>query len=388
MKPKRLIAVRFRKDRQKWEVDRWNPPGSDPLRSRTLFDTEEAALAYAAELAPRLGVGAAPVRGQHMTLEQTFARFFEAKARKRTLAEDRRMAEHLMAHFGRVTALRALTSSRIAAYREERLKAGSVTRKDAHGRPAPLSAASVNRPLALLRSVLRMAHREWEVLPRMPVITLEHEPQGRMRWLELAEEARLLEACVKSPNRDLRDIVTVALETGMRQGEIMELTWERVDLSRGVLRLELTKSGRRREVPMREAVYRLLAARPGPRQGRIWSGAFPRAAWDRAVADAGIEELTFHDIRHHFASWFVMRGGKLQALQEILGHRSLAMTQRYAHLAPDHLRSEMLATERRVFLEPNSGTERPPNDESILEVLDSADERRGSSVVEQLIRNQ
>ena len=388
MKPKRLIVVRFRKNRQKWEVDRWNPPGSDPVRSRTLFDTEEAALTYAAELAPRLGAAAVPVRDQNIKLEQAFARFFEAKTRKRSLAEDRRMAEHLMEHFGRVTAVRALTSSRIAAYREERLRTGSLRRKDEHGHPAPLSAASVNRPLALLRSVLRMAHREWEVLPRMPVIMLEHESQGRVRWLELDEEASLLEACAKSQNRDLRDIVTMALETGMRQAEIMGLTWERVDFSRGVLRLELTKSGRRREVPMREAVYRLLAERPGPRQGRIWSGAFPRAAWERAVAGAGIEELTFHDTRHHFASWFVMRGGQLQALQEILGHRTLAMTQRYAHLAPDHLRSEMLATERRAVLEPNLGTKRSTSDESAAQVIDLLNERRGSSVAEQLIRNQ
>jgi len=130
------------------------------------------------------------------------------------------------------------------------------------------------------------------------------------------------------------------------------------------------------------------AARPEPRQGRIFRGAFPRVAWEHAVTEAGIEGLTFHDARHHFASWFVMRGGKLQALQEILGHRSLAMTQRYAHLSPDHLRREMLATERRAILEPNAGTRHPARDEGALEVLDSSDERRGSSVVEQLIRNQ
>jgi len=388
MKPKRLIVVRYRMDRDKWEVDRQNPPGSNPARSRTLFDSEEAALAYAAELAPRLGRTAPPVRDQNMTLGQAFTRFFEAKARKRSLAEDRRMARHLMDHFGRATPLRALTSSKIAGYREQRLKAGSVRRKDAHGRPAPLSAASVNRPLALLRTLLRMANREWEVLPRLPVVTLEREPQGRVRWLEPDEEARLVDACTRSQNRDLRDIVTIALETGLRQGELMGLTWERVDFSRGVLRLERTKSGRRREVPMRDSVYRVLAARPEPQQGRIFRGAFPRGAWEHALTEAGIEGLTFHDTRHHFASWFVMQGGKLQALQEILGHRSLAMTQRYAHLSPDHLRREMLATERRAILEPNVGTRHPAGDEDALEVLDSSDERRGSSVVEQLIRNQ
>jgi hypothetical protein len=83
-----------------------------------------------------------------------------------------------------------------------------------------------------------------------------------------------------------------------------------------------------------------------------------------------------------------MRGGQLQALQEILGHRTLAMTQRYAHLAPDHLRSEMLATERRAVLEPSLGTKRSTSDESAAQVIDLLNERRGSSVAEQLIRNQ
>jgi integrase len=68
--------------------------------------------------------------------------------------------------------------------------------------------------------------------------------------------------------RDLPGIVTIALETGMRYGEILGLVWERVDLSRGVIRLELTKSGRRREVPMRQVVYDVLAKRPGERRGR------------------------------------------------------------------------------------------------------------------------
>jgi integrase len=69
----------------------------------------------------------------------------------------------------------------------------------------------------------------------------------------------------------LADIVTVALETGLRAGELLGLTWDRIDLSRGVIRLEITKSGRRREIPMRQRVYEILAALPKPRQGRVWN---------------------------------------------------------------------------------------------------------------------
>ncbi len=388
MKPKRLIVVRFRKDRGKWEVDCWNPPGSETARSRTVFDTEEEALTYAAGIAPTLGAAAPPVRDQAMTLDQAFTRFFQAKSRKRSLAQDERLAEHLKAHFGPSTRLRDITANKIAQYKEQRLAAGSVRRKDEHGRPAPLSAASINRPLALLRHLLRLARDEWGVLRDVPTVRLEREPEGRLRWLESDEEARLLAECAKSQNPHLLDIVIVALETGMRQAEIMGLTWDRVDLSRGVFRLEQTKGGRRREVPMRQRVYDLLAAKPEPRTGRLWPIDFPRAAWEHAVAEAKIESLSFHDLRHSFASWFVMRGGQLQALQQILGHRSLTMTTRYAHLSQDHLRSEMAKTERRAVLEPNAGTNTGGGAEDAAQVVDSAEERRGSSVAEQLIRNQ
>ena len=99
-----------------------------------------------------------------------------------------------------------------------------------------------------------------------------------------------------------------------------------MDLSRGVLRLEVTKSGRRREVPMRQAVYDVLAGMPGPREGRGWALESIRTGFENAVEAAGLGDFTFHDCRHHFASWFVMRGGSRQALKEILGHRDIKMT--------------------------------------------------------------
>jgi integrase len=162
-----------------------------------------------------------------------FERYFEAKVRKRSLGEDRRIAGHLLAEFGGSTRLRDLTASRIAAYRGRRLAAGSARRKDATGKPAPLSAASINRLFAVLRHLLRLAHEEWEVLPRVPKIRLEKEPEGRLQYLELDEEHRLLQACRASTLAHLADLVTVALETGMRRSEVEGLTWDRVDFLPG-----------------------------------------------------------------------------------------------------------------------------------------------------------
>ncbi len=189
----------------------------------------------------------------------------------------------------------------------------------------------------------------------VPRVRLEKEPEGRIRWLERDEEARLLGACRSSRTKHLASVVTLALESGLRKAELLGMTWDRVDLSRGMIRLELTKSGKRREVPMRQAVYDILAGLPEPREGRVWRSGNIRTAFENAVEEAKLDDFHFHDCRHHFASWFVMRGGSLQALKEILGHADLKMTLRYAHLAPDHLRGEMVKTEaQRPVVEPIS----------------------------------
>ena len=283
-----------------------------------------------------------------MTLEQAFTLYFAATARKKSVAQQRHQAEHLKTALGPETRLRALTAPRIAAYKADRLAATSIRRKDADGRATLLSAASINRPLALLRHLLRLAHEDWGVLQTVPRIRLEKEPQGRLRWLESDEAVRLLDACTASPHPSLFALVTVALETGMRKGELLGLTWDRVDVSRGVLRLEVTKSGKRREVPMRDKVYTILSAIPPPHEGRVFSAANIRMAFETAVTQAKIEDFRFHDLRHTFASRFVMDGGSVHALQKILGHATLTMTMRYAHLSPDHLRAEMAKTERRA----------------------------------------
>jgi integrase len=253
--------------------------------------------------------------------------------------------KHLKAALGAETPLAEITAGRVSAYRANRLAA---VRKVGEGESASerkLTAAAINRPLALLRHLLRLAHEEWEALEAVPRIRLEEEPQGRIRWLEPDEETRLLEACRKSKTKHLANVVKVAHETGLRRGELLGLTWDRIDMSRGVIRLEMTKSGRRREVPMRQVVYDILAALPGAREGRVWSAGDIRTSFENAVLEAKLDDFHFHDLRHSFASWFMMRGGDLLALQKILGHADIKMTLRYAHLAPGHLRNEMAKTE-------------------------------------------
>ena len=237
----------------------------------------------------------------------------------------------------------SLPSGRVSGNKTSRL---STVRRIGGGDNAierALTAAAVNRPLALLRHLLRLAHEEWGELESIPKIKTEKEPQGRLRWLTKDEAARLLEVCRASRNKALADLIEFSVFTGVRRGEALGLTWDRVDRARGVIRLELTKTGRRREVPLSGNADAVLARRWAPNANgyvfgsRNWYSF--RSAWEAALDAAGIEGFRFHDLRHTFASWLVQRGRTLKEVQEALGHQTITMTMRYSHLAPEHLRA-------------------------------------------------
>ena len=303
-------------------------------------------------------------KGAGITLAQAADRYLASKARKRTIEADRRQLELLKAELRAETPLTEITASRISEYKAKRLAA---VRKIGGGEAAVerrLTAAAVNRPLALLRHLLRLAHEEWEAIENVPRIRLEKEPQGRLRWLNQEEIKRLLEAAAKSRNKELRAAMIVALNTGLRRGELLGLTWERVDLSRGVIRLELTKSGRRRDVPMNDDSYRALVGLGPKADGRVLKTHYIQTAYNNAVEAAKLDDVNFHTLRHTFASWAVMRGVTLKELQELLGHASLTMTMRYAHLAPEHLRTavsrlEGLASPRPALVSAQASAQEP-----------------------------
>jgi len=272
-------------------------------------------------------------------------------ARKRSIRNDRMALARLTSALGAETALAHVTAARIAEYAAKRLTETSKRL----GRP--VAPASVNRDLSVLRGLLRLAKR-WRYLTEVPEVEMAREPEGRLRFLSEEEAVRLLDECRKAGEHrvsscrspHLLPVVTVALNTGMRKSEILGLTWERVDFARGVIQLERTKNDRRREVPMNRAVYDALSVVKGADQtgpvfrklnGAAWGSV--RTAFARAVEDARIDNFRFHDLRHTFASWLVMRGRSLKEVQELLGHSSLTMTMRYAHLSPDRLREAVMA---------------------------------------------
>jgi integrase len=326
---------------------------------KAAWTREDAEKALAALL---LQVEQPSPKPQGLTLAQAAERYLATKARKRSLSEDKRILKHLQFALGADTRLTDLTASRISEYKNSRL---SVVRKIGEGDDAierGLTAAAVNRPLALLRHLLRLAHEEWEVIEIAPRVRLEKEPQGRLRWLTQEEITRLVDACGKTRNKELRAAVVIALNTGLRLSELLGLKWIYEDLSRGVIRLEVTKSGRRREVPLNDDSYRAPVSLTPKAEGRVFQTRFIKTAYNNAVAIAKLEDVNFHPLRHTFASWAVMRGVTLKELQELLGHSSLAMTMRYAHLAPEHFaRRSVVSLGSRAFRVPKRQRKSLPN---------------------------
>src|SRR3989454_5117792 len=178
------------------------------------------------------------------TLGEATSRYVATKEAEglRSLRCVRLNLDRLLTEFGRETPLTEITADRVSHYKV--MRAMDKTRSG-----KAVSPATVNRELAVVRHLLRLAVEEWGWLDKVPAVRLLKEPEGRLRFLTEDEIARLLAACAESQNPQLHAVVVVALNTGMRLGEIMGLVWERVDFSRGVILLERTKRGRRREVP-------------------------------------------------------------------------------------------------------------------------------------------
>jgi integrase len=177
----------------------------------------------------------------------------------------------------------------------------------------------------------------------------------RVRYLTDDEEARLLEA---APDW-LAPLITVAIHTGMRRGELLRLKWSDVDFVSGTIFVRVSKSGEGRRIPLSPTAHRTLVALRDARRERMRARVVSQSEaagtvftapeggfvmnlgriWYPVLSRAGIEGLRFHDLRHTFASRLAMKGVDLYRVQLLMGHKTPAMTLRYAHLSPAHLRA-------------------------------------------------
>ena len=220
---------------------------------------------------------------------------------------------------------------------------GQITRSELEAwrrdRMATCKPATINRDLSRLRRMLNVAV-EWELLEESPLKKMKflRENNARTRYLSIEECQRLIDSCI-APH--IRAIVTVALHSGMRLGEILNLHWRDIDFQSGFMLIRDSKNGEARPVPMDRTLVALFTAYPrraggdlvfaSPRGSRYTD---VRVGFRNACTRAGITDFRFHDCRHSYASHFIMAGGELATLQRLLGHKGIAMTLRYSHLSP------------------------------------------------------
>lgn len=290
------------------------------------------------------------------TFEKFADEFVENYAKVNTKASSVRSTKSILEHhlrpfFGR-TRLDAVGMRDIEAYKRAKLKAG-------------LSKKSVNNHLGVLGKILRVA-QEWQLITGVPKVKPLKAPKPEFRFLEF-DEADCLVAAAKSEPQ-WHAMIVVALNTGLRVGELLGLQWDDLDLRRGVAVVrrsivegvvDTPKSGKSRTIPLNGTVVRTLKAYKHLRSQQVFCQDDGSPLTDGQIKwplyrirhRAGLVGVAWHDLRHTFASHLAMRGIPLKSIQELLGHSSIETTMRYAHLSAVVLKDAVATLDR-----PNSTT--------------------------------
>lgn len=226
----------------------------------------------------------------------------------------------------------AITGKMIADYRDTRL--GSV------------SGSTVNRELALLSHLFTVAMREWGIALHSNPVTLVRKPannKARDRTLTDAQREALLTACGKCHSPWIKPVVIFALETATRRGEILSLTWGNVSLETSTAFVS-GKTGARK-VPLSPTCMEALRALPRSLDGRVFPVSVDtlKQAYERAVKRAGIDDFTFHDLRHDALTRLAGMGFNILELRSISGHTTANMLQRYVSINAGDLAKRMAA---------------------------------------------
>jgi integrase len=279
---------------------------------------------------------------QPRSFEEVMVEYLRGSAHLRSLETIKYQIGNLRRYFGGVE-IGAITGADVKGYIRHRQSQGRAN-------------ATINRELAALSSAINYCNREWEWGLENPVKgRLTREARHRERYLTRGEVGRLVTAARQQKHGDvLADFIEIAAHTGCRRGELLGLEWSRVTLEPGKESLSLlsthTKSGKPRTVPLNSvaqaAIRRRLAWRAGNVPGCPWVFAREsgepvkslRSGFGQAAKRVKLTDLRIHDLRHTAASWLVSDGVPLEVIKELLGHSSITMTERYAHLAPQRVR--------------------------------------------------
>ncbi|KIQ01088.1 DNA recombinase [Agrobacterium tumefaciens] len=299
------------------------------------FDTKIEAEKWARDLEAQVDrFGAAPDTKilESTTLGQLLERYQqEVSPLKRGSVQEIQRIDVLRRHDLAYRTMIGLSQQDIASFRDERLQS--------------VAPSTTVRELAILSHVLEVAMRDWGLPLAKNVVKLVRRPvirNERSRRLTGNEEQRLLDACDSGKIPFLNTLLILAIETGMRRGELLGLKWTDFSHNRRVLSLALTKNGSGRDVPLSQRAFDALMA---------WrqhtdidpSTIFPmragtlEQAWRRLLTRSGVTALRFHDLRHEGVSRLFERGLNVIEVSSISGHKEMRMLKRYTHLSADDL---------------------------------------------------
>ncbi len=303
------------------------------------FDSKTEAEKWARELESQVDkFGAAPDTRilESTTLGSLLKRYAdEVSPSKRGSAQEIQRLGVLQRHELAYRTLVGLSQQDIASFRDERLKT--------------VKPATAVRELAILSHVLDVAMRDWGYPLAQNVVKMVRRPtinNARSRRLSSSEEQRLLEACDDGRVECFRALLIVAIETGMRRGEILGLKWTDISHNRRVVSLAMTKNGSSREVPLSKRAYEaLMALKQSESTDQFMPFAMTTSAfeqtWRRVLKRANVIGLRFHDLRHEAVSRFFELGLNIIEVSTISGHKELSMLKRYTHLNAESLVSRL-----------------------------------------------
>jgi len=255
-------------------------------------------------------------------------------------SEDKRLEVFLRQDWSRLSLAKA-SPAVFSRFRDSRLK--------------EVQPGTVLRELGLLRAVFETARKEWGYASMANPITAIRKPkapEGRDRRLKRGELHALTTACHATQNTWLLHGILLAIDTGLRRGELLRIRWRHISFDTSVLHVPVTKTDKARTIPLTERAIEILTERKSE-IGADAEYAFPisanafRLAWERCKRRAerdgcdGLHELRFHDLRHEAVSRFFEMGLNTAEVASISGHRDLRMLFRYTHLRPEDLAAKL-----------------------------------------------
>ena len=261
------------------------------------------------------------------TWQEAVIRWLSESSHKKSIETDKIRLRWLHTHLHN-SKLDEITKTKIDAIKSAKQNEG-------------VSNATVNRTLALLRSILNRARQDWEWLDSTPSIRLFPENAKRVRWLSHEESDRLIHELPEH----LKAMVRFTLSTGLRESNVTGLQWGQIDMQRRCawIHADQAKGKKAIAVPLNNDALAVIHQQIGKHDTHVFTykgNPVTRAnnhAWEKALIRAGITDFRWHDLRHTWASWHVQNGTPLHVLKELGGWADLTMVLRYAHLSSKHL---------------------------------------------------